>query len=374
MSCGARSRPASAGRLARAAAATLPALLLGACGGDAEPARVESPVTYVLDPSFPKPAPIALDEVTWPLFDRSTGELYLLQRSLPAVSVWTPDGELVRSWDTRELGDPHSIRIQRGPPGSTAWIWVTDMAPPRLAGDGYGHCLKRFDLAGRFAGSIGTCGPDSQGTGLDPVQFDKVTDVAFDGSGHLFVADGDLGGLNNRVLELDPDGTVLMDWSAPGGQPGDGPKEFHLPHALRVDECGRVWVADALNHRIQVIGTDGTFHGELSCFGDYGVYGLALGATRGTPLGPAAPLFVSTSPTDGQNRGTVYLFEAPMSCGAPDEIGTCAPVTSWDITLPPTQQTAMLHALSVQPDGGAIFLAELGGALPPQKWIRVTPP
>jgi hypothetical protein len=54
------------------------------------------------------------------------------------------------------------------------------MAPPLLAGEGYGHCLKAFTLAGDPLSTIGSCRENSQGTGLDPVQFDEVTDIAWD--------------------------------------------------------------------------------------------------------------------------------------------------------------------------------------------------
>ena len=105
----------------------------------------------------------------------------------------------------------------------------------------------------------------------------KSTDIAFDSSGLMWVTDGDLDGLNNRVLSIDPaTATVLSHWSAPDNQPGSGEREFNLPHAITVDACDRVYVADALNHRVQIIRTDGTFLQELACFGDLGVYGLSL--------------------------------------------------------------------------------------------------
>lgn len=305
--------------------------------------------------------------------DREAGLIYLLQRSQPPVSVWTPQGELVGAWDTEALGDPHSITLETRPDGRK-FVWITDMAPPRPAGGGYGHCIKQFTTEGDLVGSIGRCGENTQGIGLDPVQFDRVTDIAFDSFGQLFVTDGDIGGLNNRVLKLTPTGEVVMEWSAPGNQPGSGAKEFNLPHDLHIDVCDRVWVADALNHRIQVIGNEGSFYGELSCFGDYGVYGIDLSAIRESPTGThLATLFVTASPTDGGNRGTVTVFNVPMECSEPTNIGVCEPVTQWDIRLPPTHKTAMLHSVTADSDGKSIYLSELGGALPPQKWVEATP-
>jgi len=254
-------------------AALLSASLLLGCAGsrDAEPplGRTFDTPAYVLDPSFPRPSWVTFDTVSWVDRDPESNLVYVLQRSAPPVSAWTADGELVSTWTTQVLGDPHSISFDTGPDGSTT-VWITDMAPPLLVGQGYGHCLKSFTLSGEFLSTIGTCGENSQGTGLDPVQFDKVTDVAWDAAGNLLVSDGDLNGLNNRVLKLDSSGVVLASWSTPGDQPGSGPAQFDLPHMLIVDRCDRIWVADALNHRVQVIANDGTF---------LGVYAVAFGAS-----------------------------------------------------------------------------------------------
>lgn len=331
----------------------------------------EAPV-YVLDSGFPQPSTISFDQVTWMQVDWRTGWVYLLQRSQPPVSVWTPAGELVRSWDTQALGDPHSISLENLPDGSQR-VWITDMAPPLYAGQGFGHCLKQFTTEGELLSTLGTCGPDSQGAGLDPVQFDKVTDIAFGAEGERYVTDGDLDGLNNRLLAIDRIGRVVRDWSAPDNQPGSGPGEFDLPHDVEVDSCQRLWIADALNHRVQVIGSGGEVVGELDCFGDDGVYGIALtGALEASTGAWFATLFVTTSPTTGGGRGTVYVFDVPLDCQRPSAIGECRPVTRWDVELPATEQTSLLHAVTTDRDGTALYISLLGGSLPPQKWVRVS--
>lgn len=332
-------------------------------------AEIPSDLNYVLDTTWPLYSKISFNEISWMDVDRNTGRIYLLQRSQPAISIWTSTGELVDVWATEDLGDPHSITLQAQANGEL-FVWITDMAPPQSAGSGFGHCLKKFSTEGKLLGTVGTCAENSQGTGLDPVQFDKVTDVAFDSEGNLFVTDGDLNGLNNRVLKMAPGGAVLMVWSAPGNQAGSGPKEFDLPHAILVDECDRVWIADALNHRIQVISNTGVFYGELTCFGDYGVYGIDFSAPlSSSSQGASNTLFVTTSPTSGDNKGTVYVFDIPMNCNQLADLGTCAPLKKWSIELPPTEETAMLHDVTSNGSADAIYISELGGELPPQKWI-----
>lgn len=326
-----------------------------------------SAVSYVQDPDFPTGG-FAFQNVSWVTVSPAGTDLYVLQRGPPAVSVWTPAGQLLRAWPTQALGDPHSLRFQTRPDGS--WrIWITDMAPPQSAGQGWGHCLKQFDTAGNLLGTLGVCGPNSQGSGLKPVQFDKVTDVGFDSRGNAWVTDGDLGGLNNRVLQINPSGQVLQAWSAPGNQPGAGPKQFNLPHAIDVDACDRVWVADALNHRVQVIRADGTYLQSLACFGTDGVYGVRV---RRAPIPGQMQLVATSSPTSAPTAGTVQVFNVAPQCSAAVPVPAgCSPVATWSIALPGATSTAMLHAVDASSDSLSLYFATLGGVLAPQRWDRI---
>jgi sugar lactone lactonase YvrE len=81
--------------------------------------------------------------------------------------------------------------------------------------------------------------------------FCRPTDVAWDGQGNIFIADGYC---NNRVLKYDPNGRFLA--KVGGNLPGKGNEEFSLPHALQVDRQGNVYVADRGNNRIQVYDYD----------------------------------------------------------------------------------------------------------------------
>jgi len=263
------------------------------------------------------------------------------------------------------LGDPHSLSFHTNADASTS-VWITDMAPPLPAGQGYGHCLKLFTLTGSPTSAIGTCAENSQGTGLSPVQFDEVTDITWSRRGAMLVSDGDLHGLNNRVLKLEPTGTVLANWRAPGDQPGNGPGQFTLPHALVVDRCERVWIADALNHRVQVLGTDGTYHGSLTSFGDFGVYALEFGASFSAPA--EAVLFVGASPTLGGGTATVSLFAVPMNCAQLD-VEAHSPFAQFEVPIPASTSMTLLHSLTVDPETWDVYVAVLGGNLPPQKWV-----
>ena len=239
------------------------------------------------------------------------------------MGAWCRPGSR-NCWAIRTQYRFNRVPRTRGRCGSRIWLLQiprgTDIA-----------CLKALNPAGTLVSVIGTCAENSARTGLDPVQFDKVTDIAWDASGELLVTDGDLGGLNSRVLKLDGKGAVHAAWSAPGDQPGSGPKQFNLPHALVVDRCDRMWVADALNHRVQVIGSDGSYRGELTSFGTLGVYAIAFGASFSSPA--QSVLFVGASPSSGGGTGRIFLFVAPMDCMHPD-VAELTPMTTFDVPIP----------------------------------------
>lgn len=323
-------------------------------------------IAYLRDINFPAANGFQFQNVSWVTLSPTGNEIYFLQRGAPAVSVWDLQGNHLRSWDTTELGCPHSLTFQLGNDGNY-YAWITDMAPPLTAGTFCGHCIKQFDMEGNYLGSIGTCGVNTEGTGINPVQFDKVTNVAFDSAGFIWVTDGDINGLNNRVLQINPaTQEVLQAWCAPGDQPGSGPGQFNLPHALAIDEYDRVWIADALNNRVQVIETAGTFLQQLACFGADGVYGICV---RKTQEAGYFQLITSSSPTSSPTGGTIKIFE--VAAGENPVPGGCSTTYQWDIDLPQGTSEAMLHMVEATEFAESIFIAPLGGDLPPQKWNRV---
>ncbi len=94
---------------------------------------------------------------------------------------------------------------------------------------------------------------------LPPVdgRFREPTDVAFDSRGNIYIADGYI---NSRVAKYDANG----DWVTSWGEPGRGPGQFRLPHAIAVDRDDNVYVGDRSNARIQVFDSDGNFIRQFS--------------------------------------------------------------------------------------------------------------
>lgn len=78
--------------------------------------------------------------------------------------------------------------------------------------------------------------------------FGRVTDVAFDGGGRLYVVDD----LNRRVSVVGADGRVVGQL----GREGSGPGEFQAPWLVRVAPGDSAFVWDASLARVSVFGPD----------------------------------------------------------------------------------------------------------------------
>jgi len=70
--------------------------------------------------------------------------------------------------------------------------------------------------------------------------FNQPTDIAWNAAGDMFVSDGYI---NSRVAKYDRNGAWVKSW----GEPGQGPGQFKLPHAIAVDAQGQVYVAEKEN-------------------------------------------------------------------------------------------------------------------------------
>jgi DNA-binding beta-propeller fold protein YncE len=95
-------------------------------------------------------------------------------------------------------------------------------------------------------------GRGAPGAGAQSDVFNGPTDVAWDGAGNIYVADG-VG--NARIAKFDKNGKFIRSWGQRGLQPG----QFNTPHGIAIDAQGLVYVADQGNRRIQVFDADGNF-------------------------------------------------------------------------------------------------------------------
>ncbi|GAJ08670.1 unnamed protein product, partial [marine sediment metagenome] len=93
--------------------------------------------------------------------------------------------------------------------------------------------------------------------GEDEGCFIYPTDIAFSGDGRIFVSE--YGG-NDRISVFNEQGDFLYCFGSPGSDSG----QFARPSALCVDRSqGRLYIADACNHRIAIYNFDGQLFGYI---------------------------------------------------------------------------------------------------------------
>ena len=212
----------------RATLLGLLALVASGCGGDDEQ-TVSLPISEVRTRSLPAeetflPAPRAMTF-------SPDGLLYILDDS-GRVLVYGTDGELVRRWRMPEsdVGNPEGICVLRD-----GRICVADTH--------YHRCVF-FDESGQFLGSFGE-------KGEGPGQFIYTCGVTQDAEGNLYVSE--YGG-NDRIQKFTEDGDCLMQFGSAGTEPG----QFQRASGLEW-HTGTLYVADAINCRIQAFSDDGEF-------------------------------------------------------------------------------------------------------------------
>jgi DNA-binding beta-propeller fold protein YncE len=177
----------------------------------------------------------------------SSDRLFVFNRSEHPILVYEPDGRFVRSWGEGIFTDPHGLRIG----GDDSVYGVDD----------FDHTVRKFAPDGQLvwvlgskdvASNTGFKNDDYRTIVRGGPPFNRPTNLAISTSGDLYVTDG-YG--NARVHCFSGDGILKFSW----GEPGSGPGQFNVPHAVTSDKFGRILVADRENNRIQVFSAKGQF-------------------------------------------------------------------------------------------------------------------
>ena len=179
----------------------------------------------------------------WGVAISHSGEIVVTERGRHCVSVFTPDGEQVRSFGTYG-SDEGQFREPRG--------IAVDHEGNVLVADWKNHRIHKFTVVGQFLVSVG-----NKGTGR--LEFNRPSDIATSNN-VVYVVDWG----NHRIQILNSDFTFLSTF----GEEGSGEGQFNYPCSVACDGTGRVYVADRDNHRIQTFTSDGNF---LRMFGSRGV-------------------------------------------------------------------------------------------------------
>ena len=183
--------------------------------------------------SFQGPSGVAVD---------SHDRVYVYQRQGPPVLVFDRQGHFLAPWD-RPGGVPADAHHVHVGPDDTVYLVDRDA-----------HQVLQYTSDGELLSSMGT-----RDRAALQAPFNHPADICVAPSGELFVADG-YG--NSSVHRFSADGVYISSF----GGPGRGPGEFLVPHAVRVSNDGRVYVADRENNRVQVFTTDGQFVDQWTDF------------------------------------------------------------------------------------------------------------
>lgn len=179
-------------------------------------------------------------------------------------------------------------------------VWIVDQMS---------NMVIKFDVNGRIQLLLGrkaeadrvpaaplAAPPARGGVGAQSDLFQRPTDVAWDASGNIYVADG----LSNaRVAKFDKYGKFIKSW----GQRGTAAGQFNSVRGIALDAQGNVYVADWGNKKIQVFDGDGTFKREIAGVGSPSAICISPG--------PKQYLYSSNSnpPEDIDSGGEIYKLE-----------------------------------------------------------------
>jgi hypothetical protein len=208
-----------------------------------------------------------------------------------------PDGKFIRQIGKQIYGflAAQQVRVDKSDN-----IWVVDRYSSMVIKlDPQGHVAM---LLGRKPESVDVPSKPDEGRGNPPGSgaqsdlFQSPTDVAWDGQGNIFVADG-IG--NARIAKFTRDGVFVKSW----GSRGTADSQFHTAHGIAVDAAGNVYVGDRGNKRIQVFDNDGNYKSSITTGGDPEAICISPGAHQ--------YLFSSNSnPADDLDHGgEIYKLE-----------------------------------------------------------------
>jgi sugar lactone lactonase YvrE len=190
------------------------------------------------------------------IFDRC-GATDCQGSTLAPIMKFDREGNYLLSFGANLFQRPHGLTVDRD--GN---VWVTDdVGSPAIdtVGEGKGHQVFKFSPEGELLMTLGSPGISGNG----PDTFNMPSAVLVAPGGDIFVGDGHGPRSNARIVKFNSRGHYLMTW----GSFGEGPNQFHTPHALAMDSAGRLFVGDRGNKRVLIFDQSGNFLDEWKQFG-----------------------------------------------------------------------------------------------------------
>ncbi len=206
----------------------------------------------------------------------TSGNLYVADSGNRSIRKMTPTGVVTTVVDgtNGQLGSPRGIVVD-----STGTLYVTDYSA---------HVIYRVTPAGVVSKLTGTAPVAGSTDGTTAAAlFNAPSAIAIDSANNLYVADT----ASNTVRKIASGNVTTLAGQAGRSSSVDGKgsaARFEDPYAVAVDGLGNVYVADATDHSIRRIASDGTvstFAGRPGTFGSSDGTGTA--ALFKTPQGIA---------------------------------------------------------------------------------------
>jgi len=259
-------------------------------------------IPYTSVPNFLKmPAGVYMGEGIG-VATNSKGHVFVYHRSSPSkLYHFDQNGNFIKEIGKGLYGFAfaHAVRVDKEDN-----IWAVDEGTDtviKFNPDG----TRVLMVLGRRPESHGL--PPTPAVGTPPLmapypqyRFGRVTDIAWDNAGNIFLSDGYF---HSRVVKYDKNGKFVKDV----GTRGALPNQLNTPHGIAVDANGNVYAADRGNRRIQVFSNDLTLRAVYDNVG-------APWSVCITP-GPHQYLYSSNSNPDNNNSvlaavtGEIYKME-----------------------------------------------------------------
>jgi len=191
------------------------------------------------------------------------------------------------------LFDGDGKRAINAPLGEVSAIAVDARGTVYVA-DPSNHMVMKFDPNGILTVVAGNGTPGSSGDGGPAVSasLSEPRGLAIDSAGNLFIADS----ASSVIRKVTPDGVITtIAGTGKPGYSGDGAPapsaQLNGPEGLALDSAGNVYNADAGNHRIRKIATDGII---TTVAGDgRPAAGASLNTPRGVAVDRAGAIYIS---------------------------------------------------------------------------------
>ncbi len=158
---------------------------------------------------------------------------------------------------------------------------IADLTGRLIVCDYGNHRVQIYTSTGSYIKTLGV----NCTSGREPGMFNCPFGAAVDNSNRLYISDSG----NHRIVVFDSSQNLVGTIGSAIGMSGSGNQQFTYPYGLEVDGSNRLYVADSINHRVQVFTIGSSTWDYLATIGTTGLSGSG-NMQFNTPYGVASGL------------------------------------------------------------------------------------